>query len=360
MSTISLCMIVKNEEETLPRCLDSVGDVADEIIIVDTGSTDRTKEKAAAYTSRIFDFKWINDFSAARNYAFDQAAMDYQMWLDADDVLPDEEREKLRRLKETLAPGVDMVTMKYQTHFDEKGAPLLVATRERLVRRERHYRWRDPVHEYIPLVGNILHSDIVIAHRKPPSEGVSTRNLEIYQSIEYGGRLAPRQEYYFARELADHGQHAKALYYFTRFLDGGRGWTEDSISACYCMARCFRALGQQDRVLPVLLRSFQFGGPRAEICSEIGYHYMARGEYRPALEWFRFGAGLDLPDSIGFFLNRYWHYVPNIEAGVCCYRLGRLEQALEFNERAARDRPGDPAAATNRALYRRILEERKP
>ena len=321
MSTISLCMIVKNEEETLPRCLDSVGDVADEIIIVDTGSTDRTKEKAAAYTSRIFDFKWINDFSAARNYAFDQAAMDYQMWLDADDVLPDEEREKLRRLKETLAPGVDMVTMKYQTHFDEKGAPLLVATRERLVRRERHYRWRDPVHEYIPLVGNILHSDIVIAHRKPPSEGVSTRNLEIYQSIEYGGRLSPRQEYYFARELADHGQHAKALYYFTRFLDGGRGWTEASISACYCMAR---------------------------------------GEYRPALEWFRFGAGLDLPDSIGFFLNRYWHYVPNIEAGGCCYRLGRLEQALEFNERAARGRPGDPAAATNRALYRRILEERKP
>ena len=73
MPTISLCMIVKNEENVLDRCLSSIADLMDEIIIVDTGSTDRTKEIASKYTDLIYDFPWINDFSAARNFSFSKA-----------------------------------------------------------------------------------------------------------------------------------------------------------------------------------------------------------------------------------------------------------------------------------------------
>ena len=76
MATISLCMIVKNESAVLTRCLDSIADLMDEIIIVDTGSTDNTKEIAAQYTSRIYDFKWASDFSAARNFSFSKATME--------------------------------------------------------------------------------------------------------------------------------------------------------------------------------------------------------------------------------------------------------------------------------------------
>ena len=67
MATVSLCMIVKNEEKVLSRCLDSVKDAVDEIIIVDTGSEDNTKNIASQYTDKIYDFKWVYDFSAARN-----------------------------------------------------------------------------------------------------------------------------------------------------------------------------------------------------------------------------------------------------------------------------------------------------
>ncbi len=70
MATISLCMIVKNEKNVLSRCLDSIKNAVDEIIIVDTGSTDTTKEIAEKYTDKIFDFKWIDDFSTARNFFF--------------------------------------------------------------------------------------------------------------------------------------------------------------------------------------------------------------------------------------------------------------------------------------------------
>lgn len=73
MVTISLCMIVKNEEEVIGRCLESVKNLVDEINIVDTGSTDNTKKIVEPFTDRIFDFQWIDNFAAARNFSFQQA-----------------------------------------------------------------------------------------------------------------------------------------------------------------------------------------------------------------------------------------------------------------------------------------------
>ncbi|ENK1242716.1 glycosyltransferase [Clostridium botulinum] len=86
---ISLCMIVKNEEETLYKCLDSVKDFVQEIIIVDTGSIDSTKEIASKYTENICDFSWCNDFSKARNFSISKASSDWILVLDADEIITD-------------------------------------------------------------------------------------------------------------------------------------------------------------------------------------------------------------------------------------------------------------------------------
>ena len=94
MASISLCMIVKNEEDVLARCLESVRGFVDEIVIVDTGSQDRTRQVAEKYTDKIYDFPWDDDFSAARNYGLEKATKEYCMWLDADDVILPEEAEK--------------------------------------------------------------------------------------------------------------------------------------------------------------------------------------------------------------------------------------------------------------------------
>lgn len=84
MCTISLCMIVKDEEKNIGRCLESVKDIVDEIIIVDTGSSDRTKEICSEYGARIFDFEWKDDFAKARNLSIEKASSDWILWMDAD------------------------------------------------------------------------------------------------------------------------------------------------------------------------------------------------------------------------------------------------------------------------------------
>ena len=97
--TISLCMIVKNEEVNIEKCLKCTNKIADEIIIVDTGSTDNTKLVAKKYTDKIFDYEWADDFAAARNYSFSKATMEYIMWLDADDIISDVDIEKIIKIK---------------------------------------------------------------------------------------------------------------------------------------------------------------------------------------------------------------------------------------------------------------------
>ena len=118
MATVSLCMIVRNEEKMLARCLDSVRGIADEICITDTGSTDKTREIAAQYGT-VQVFPWCDDFSAARNFSFAQARMDYTLWLDADDVLLPSDRQKLLALKAEL-DGTEVTHLKVTTEQFER------------------------------------------------------------------------------------------------------------------------------------------------------------------------------------------------------------------------------------------------
>ena len=188
MPTISLCMIVKNEEMHITRCLKSVADLVDEIIVVDTGSEDRTVEIVSQYTAKIYSYPWQEDFSDARNYSFSKASMDFCMWMDADDVLEETEKDKFLHLKQTLSSDVDIVMMKYNTAFDEDGKPSFSYFRERWIKNCSEYRWVGAVHEVIPPSGNIVYSDIAVSHKKR-NAGDPDRNLNIYRKALAEGRI---------------------------------------------------------------------------------------------------------------------------------------------------------------------------
>lgn len=98
MPGLTVSMIVKNEEKKLKKCLDSIKDAADEIVIVDTGSTDDTIKIAEEYKARIFHFGWQNDFSAARNYALSKSTCSWILYIDADEVLPSSSLQELKTL----------------------------------------------------------------------------------------------------------------------------------------------------------------------------------------------------------------------------------------------------------------------
>ncbi len=352
MVTISLCMILKNEEKVLSRCLDSIANLVEEIIIVDTGSVDRTKEIAANYTSKIYSFPWKDDFSAARNYSFSKASMDYCMWMDADDVLEDVEKEKFLHLKQSLESNTDIVMMKYNTAFDEKGFPVFSYFRERWIKNAPQYRWIGEVHEVIPPIGNIIYSDIAISHKK---EGIGNpdRNLKIYQKLLASGKtLDPRQQYYYGRELYYHQLYEDAISVFEKFLQSPDGWLENKIEACSICANCYYQLKQDDIALSTLLRSLSFDVPRAELCCDIGKHFLERGNYNIAIHWYETALNtIRKEHADGFILPDCYDYIPYLQLCVCYDKIGNWQKAKEYNEKAGHCKPYSQAYLHNKRYF---------
>ncbi len=206
MITVSVCMIVKNEEKNLERCLNSLKGFYDELIIVDTGSTDKTKEIAGRYTDKIYDFQWVGDFSLARNVAFSYATCDYIYSADADEVVDEVNRRMLIDLKTIMDPGVEVVQMRYVNPADVNMCYNdLEELRPKLFKRLRSWTWIDPIHETVRTEPVVFDSDIAILHR--PHENHAKRDFEAFLRIlERDGRMSARLFSMYAKELFFSGE----------------------------------------------------------------------------------------------------------------------------------------------------------
>lgn len=165
---LSLCMIVRNEEDNLPRCLKSVMPVIDQLVIVDTGSTDKTVEIAREYGAEVYHFPWNNDFSAARNESLRHAKGRWILTLDADDELSPAARDRLRPLlAETPADALGMIIRNLSP--DDDLVKYVDDVRFRLFRNGKGFSYEQKVHNQIaPSIyrrgGVTLDTDLIIYH----------------------------------------------------------------------------------------------------------------------------------------------------------------------------------------------------
>lgn len=334
MITISLCMIVKNEEKILARCLDSIVDIMDEVIIVDTGSTDATKEIAARYTDKIYDFTWIDDFSAARNFAFSKATQEYIYSADADEVVSFENREKFLALKRALLPEIEIVQMKYGNqlqhgtvyNYDEEYRP-------KLFKRLREFVWEEPIHETVRLDPIVFDSDIVITHL--PENSHAKRDLLTFAGqVDRGLRLSKRLHNMYARELylaGDAEDFARAESFFQASAADSERSVDEMVEACCVAAKAARLMGNERLFLKYTSKVIA-GEGCSEICCELGHYHEAARDYEEAAVW---------------YYNAVYETAPvlSIATGGCealdglvrCYEmLGLEEQAAVYREECAR------------------------
>lgn len=352
-------MIVKNEEETLSRCLDTIKDVVDEINIVDTGSTDNTVEIAKKYTDRVFFFEWIGNFAAARNESFKYATKDYILYLDADDVILEEDRAKLKELKNSLDPSVDSVSMFYDASTDEYGNVKLRYRRNRLVKRSKNYIWKGDCHQYLEVHGKILNSDISITHKK--IRHAVGRTVSIFEKkIERGDIFTPRDYFYYGNELRENGHYLRAIESYDKNLAIKEGWIEDKIFSCIFKGDCYRYLGDMKNELYSLFQSFEYSPPRAEASSRIGYCFQRKKEYKTAIFWYKLAIQqIPDPDRWSFVYNAYHTWYPHLQLCVCYYNIGDLKKSYEHNELARQYRPKDKNILRNKSLIEEKLNKTK-
>jgi tetratricopeptide (TPR) repeat protein len=152
-ATVSVCMIVKNEETLLPRCLKSVRDLADEIIVVDTGSTDRTREIARDFGGIVYEYPWQGDFSAARNESLRHATKNWILVIDADEELPAEETAALRFFIDQ--PDIRIISLSIYNKSLETGRISSFLPSMRLFRRNLDLRYYGIVHNRLDVPSDV-------------------------------------------------------------------------------------------------------------------------------------------------------------------------------------------------------------
>ena len=334
MATISLCMIVKNEEDCLKRCLDSLKGIVDEMIVVDTGSTDRTKEIAKECGAKVEDFTWTGDFSDARNFAFSKASCDYIYSADADEELDEENRERFIKLKSDLTElDIDIVQMHYCNqlefrtvyNFDRELRP-------KLFKRVRYFIWEDPIHEQIILDPVICNSDIEIMHK--PKENHAGRDLEAFRkTVVQGRRLSKRLHGMYARELFMAGtdeDFIKAKDFFaSSALDTTRDL--DEIKQASCVLAHIAVIEDDPAALLKYSLKDAITEMSSEMCYELGDYYYSKRDFDEAIVWY-YNAAYECSSILDIQKSGS---LPRLALAKCYHDLGNEEQAKDYEREAS-------------------------
>lgn len=345
-------MIVKDEEEVLSRCLDSASPLVDEIVIVDTGSSDKTTEIARTYTENLYNYRWNDDFSAARNFAFSKARGDYLFWLDADDVIPPESAEKFPSLKMILEhEAPDMVMCPYVVAFDGAGKPMSTFYRERFLRRESGFLWQGRIHECIVPRGKILRLGDLSVHHLGSHKEKGARNLDIFRRWAQEEPLGEREKFYYGRELYYHKLYTESIAMLEEMLRGN-GWYVNKIEACKTLALCHEARGEFEAAALSLMKSFLYGAPRATVLCELGRLFRDKERFQEAAFFYE-GALLCRDHSAegDFEVPSCRALTPLLELVCCYFRLGDMENALRCHKKTEELAPEHPSVVFNRKFF---------
>ncbi len=254
--TLSLCMIARNEEQCIARCLESVQGVVDKMIVVDTGSQDATPDIAVAHGATVVRCRWQDDFSLARNFSLEQAVGEWILVLDADEELESETRASLRNfVARADADGYSLRVRCFNSPGDLQRYEDLSITR--LFRNRPEYRYEQPIHEQIrPAIerrgGRVLESSLTILHHgyaEPAGKGKTPRAIRNLKLLEKALAASPGDPYLHYQLGATHkalGNKAAADAHLRRVLELDYESLGDATISTVYMKLAQLALGRND------------------------------------------------------------------------------------------------------------------
>jgi GT2 family glycosyltransferase/tetratricopeptide (TPR) repeat protein len=366
---LSLCLIVKDEEPYLRRCVESFGAIYDELVIVDTGSTDRTtdiaRELLAHREGRLEHFTWCDDFAAARNHACSFARAPWILMVDADERLsPDlSPRVILEAIRRAPPQVLNLLLADLTLH---EGEIILSHPVNRLFRRDPRVRWTGRIHESLTVTAEqqIL-TQITLVHDNARKRQADARLRPEVSAMYERGLLAdaeatpesPRPLFYLGNTLAERKQWAAAIEAYHRWLAfvGKRGWKEEVWQAHLNIALCSSHLGDTEGCRRALLDAVAVDPTRGEAHLALGDRALAVGDLAEARTWYQFAATLPPPRSSIFVDLHAYRVKPWWKLGTVLVEQGDHAGALTATEHALELSPGDPAIVERAEALRLTL-----
>jgi tetratricopeptide (TPR) repeat protein len=295
--TLSLCMIVKDEEEMLPGCLEPLRGVVDEMIVVDTGSTDRTVEIAESYGATVVHFPWNGSFADARNASIEAASGDWLIYLDADEHMEADDARHLRALLgRTWREGFYLVETNYTGGSDAGSAVTHMALR--VWRNRPQYRFAGRIHEqkthtmptYLP--ERFETTRIRVRHygylnQRIAAKDKSRRNIQLLEQEAQESRT-PFTDYNLGSEYIVLGDHAAARLHLDRSWAALREQGLESVGYAPLLvsraARARREVGDFDAAVAAVEEGLARFPDHTDLVLEAALTARSRGDLRQAAE----------------------------------------------------------------------------
>lgn len=361
MATISACLIMKNEAKqneffkdktNIDVCLSSLSKFCDEIIVVDTGSTDNSIEIAKQYTDKIFQFiENPFDFSNARNESFKKATKEWILWTDMDDYYSDENVEKILKLK----PILDTTDSKYFSwyydyrHFRGKCSYSFI--RDRLLKNDNSFFWRYSIHEELVCNGkSTILEDVTTIHTCNHDNNV--KYVEMFRKIEQHRELYPRELYYYGGELFVLGQIDKCLEVLKKFeTTDYPGIYENKRTQDY-IAKCYIKKGDCAKAKEHFLRYGAYDAFNRDVIYNIADCCFRMNDIEQAIFYYTIVTNIEFAnnnltkiDDESIIENSY------LQLCVCYYRLGKVKESIEANNKALKLNPNNLNALANQKFF---------
>ena len=328
--SLALCMIVRNEQEVIGRCIASARPLIDTWVICDTGSTDRTRERIReamhGLPGELHDRPW-HDFAHNRSELLELARgkADYLLLLDADQTLARHE------------PLPDLVEDAYLVRHEDLGLDYAVP---HLIRGSRRWWYESPAHEYLATEGRYSRATLtsLVVHHHADGGTRSGRLAWDAEVLERELSLDPgnqRATFYLAQTYRDLGEEERALELYRRRVELG-GWDQEVFYAAY-QAAAIVARSRPDDALPLLFDAWQLRPTRAEPLYELARLSRLAGRYEAAYAFAQQGLEIEYPDDIHFVHRFVYEWGLLSEFAMAAYWVGKLDQAEEANDRLLGD-----------------------
>ena len=334
---ISVCMIAKNEEKHIKECLKRLKLYQYEIVLVDTGSTDDTLKIAARYTDKIYHFDWINDFSAARNFALDKASNDWVLSIDCDEYIESIDEKELSILMEKHSQDVGQILIR--NRFKQGAQTSIENVRVSRFFNKKYYHFVGAIHEQVELrdAGPHLHyakqaysAPITILHvgYDGSEEEMRTkclRNISMLENELEAAGPDPYIYYQLGQSCMKLKDYSKAYEWFNLGLsmdvDPAQNYVQTMVESYgYCMLE----LKKNEEALQ-LLNIYDVFSVRADFVFLMGLIYMNNGMFDKAVEEFINSTTIEQ-----FSIEGINSYRANYNIGVIYECTGHLDEARKY------------------------------
>ena len=346
--TIGMGMIVRNSEKTIEGCIKSFIDYVDQCVIVEAGeSTDDTpkilRKLAMEYKKiELYQFEWIDDFAAARNFSFSKLTTDWYMWVDSDDIVANP--HKLRELADKATPDVAAIWFPYYYALDEFGNLTTLFERERLLRAKLGWIWKGRLHETVSPIteGKFVRTDeVVIQHNHLASGPRNDRNFRILNIMLKESPEDKRIWLYLGHQHFAVREWLDAAKWYLKFgADKGAIDIERYQALNYC-SKAMREFKDPQAVDVALMALELFPGYKDSYL-ELAHSYLALGDFDKALHWAEMSdakATITEPPHIIFINPLDYTYNKFCLQAECYLKKGIFEKAFEFLQKAFEIRP---------------------